>query len=137
MSLGDETGAATDALNQAWTIQTQAASQGFDWSDASGVIEKMREELDEIQEALDHHDTDHARLELGDVLFTAVNLARFLEADPARELHEANRRFADRFTKLTAETRRSGREPSDCSIHELDAIWDRLKQTQKTQPGMG
>lgn len=133
--MGGGAWASVNALKQAWNIQTKAASQGFDWSHVADVIDKVREELEEIQRALKRGDPDHARRELGDLLFAAVNLARFLEADPTQELLHANGRFTDRFAKLTVEVQRSGDDLAQCSIEELDAVWDRIKEEKKPPRG--
>jgi len=117
-----------DALRQAWRVHNSASSLGFDWPDISGVFAKVREELGEIEHAWGGGDRVHARRELGDLLFAAVNLARFLEADPSAELIEATARFGRRFELLKQEVSREGRRVQECSLSELDAVWERVKR---------
>ena len=109
-------------------IQSEASAVGFDWPDVSGVLEKTREEICEIESALKCGDCEHAKRELGDLLFAAVNLARFLEADPSDELRRANERFLRRFEMLKNEIRRQGRVLEKCTLTELDAVWERVKK---------
>ena len=117
-----------DALRRSAALQRAAASYGFDWPDASGVFEKLFEEIAEIQEALHAGNAEHARHELGDLLFTVVNLARFLGADPGEELHRTNEKFRRRFESVREIIRQQGREMAECSLQELDAAWDKVKR---------
>lgn len=118
-----------DALMRAEGIQREAAALGFDWAHISGVMDKVCEEIAEIRAALDHRQTDHAKEELGDLLFSAVNLARFLDANPVVELDKATDRFKKRFARLRATVRDAGRAVNACTMDELDAIWERIKDT--------
>ena len=120
-------GAAPDALEEARSIQAHASTLGFDWPDISGVLAKVREELEEIEEALAQRDMPQAQRELGDLLFSAVNVARFLDADPAVELHGSNARFRARFEQLQRDVAQSGRRMEECTLEELDEVWDRIK----------
>jgi ATP diphosphatase len=115
------------ALQDARDIQLDAARVGFDWDAVSGVLDKVREEVDEVAEALALKQQEHAKSELGDLLFSAVNLARFVDADPAEELNAATRRFSDRFSRMESLLKVQGKRVSDCSLQELDAAWDRIK----------
>lgn len=121
----------SDALRTSWIIQSEASSLGFDWPDVSGVLEKVREETGEIEEALERGDREQARRELGDLFFAAVNLARFLDADPSEELDRANMRFTCRFEMLKSELRREGRNMKTCSLAQLDEVWERVKKGLK------
>ena len=114
-------------FREALRLQRDAAAIGFDWPDAAGVLAKLREEVDEIAAALADGDCAQARDELGDVLFTAVNMARFLDADPEDALQQANARFAQRFAALRAQFERDGRDPAASSLDEMDAVWERVK----------
>ena len=89
-----------NAFSRSLAIQREAASQGFDWPEIAGVFDKTREELDELVEAVTRGDTVHARYEFGDLLFTVMNLARFLDAEPEPELDRATDRFMSRYTRL-------------------------------------
>jgi uncharacterized protein YabN with tetrapyrrole methylase and pyrophosphatase domain len=117
----------TDALSEARRIQVAAASVGFDWPNVSGALAKLREEIGEIDRAIveEHHARQHD--ELGDVLFSAVNVSRFIGVDPSEALRATNRKFSARFERVQNEVRRSGREFTDYSLDELDRIWDRVK----------
>lgn len=124
--MGEDAG--HDAIEQAWRVHNMASALGFDWPDIGGVFEKVREELGEIEQAWEGADRLEAKRELGDLLFAAVNLARFLDADPRVELVEATLRFARRFEMLKQEITRDGRRIRECSLAELDAVWERVKK---------
>lgn len=111
-------------------IQAQAALVGFDWPEIKPVFEKIHEEIGEIQDALEEGARDDARRELGDLLFAVVNLSRFLEADPSGELTLATQRFRERFAKVKAELAREGRKLEECSLEEMDAVWNRVKAAE-------
>ncbi len=116
------------ALRESWFIQQQAAECGFDWPDISGVFSKVREEIGEIEEALVSKDAHGAKRELGDLLFAAINLARFLDADPEEELYRANARFTRRFALLQEDLAQAGIAMNCCSLAELDMGWERVKE---------
>ncbi len=120
-----------DSLKTSWGIQDEASALGFDWPDITGVFAKVREELGEIEAAWHAGDRPHARLELGDLLFATVNLARFLDADPGEALDRANRRFTGRFDALKEILKGEGRSIESCSFEELDAVWDRVKKERR------
>ena len=125
-----------DPLQQAWRVHSSASALGFDWPHIGGVFEKVREELCEIERAWQGGDRLQAKRELGDLLLATVNLARFLEADPSAELIEATARFARRFELLKQEIVREGRRMKDCSLSELDVVWERVKkQTAEQEKG--
>ena len=126
----DHASSRNDALQDAHRLHEKASAAGFDWSDISGVLAKVREEVKEIEDALDAQDVGHARRELGDLLFSAVNLARFLKADPSAELRRASARFAARFQALEAEAARRGIDMQTASLDELDVIWEEIKVKQ-------
>lgn len=84
------------------TISKKAAKAGFEWDDMNGVWEKVHEELDELKEAVASGDKRHAQEELGDVLFTLVNVARWCGIEPEEGLAGTNRRFLDRFSRVEA-----------------------------------
>ncbi len=118
-----------DAWTEALAVQHAAANVGFDWPEISGVLEKIAEELDEIRGAVSRNTPEEARRELGDLLFAAVNLARFLHADPAAELRRATSRFSQRFSLLKQELARQGRAINDCNLEELDVVWEKVKNS--------
>ena len=112
------------ALAGAMTISCKAAAAGFEWNDLAGVWEKVHEELDELKEAIAGGDRRHAQEELGDVLFTLVNVARWCGIDPEEALAGTNRRFLERFARVEAalEGDLSGRD-----LRELEDHWQAAK----------
>lgn len=113
------------ALTQAQTFQKRAARVGFDWSEVEGVVEKIQEELKELDAA----DQPRAQeSELGDVLFAVVNLARWLGIDAESALRTANERFKARFLFLEQKAHERGRELSDFPMEELDVLWEEVKK---------
>jgi ATP diphosphatase len=118
---------ARNALQYSTDIQAAASAKGFDWPDWFGVLEKLDEELGEVREALLHKDQAHAVRELGDLLLAAVNLARFLKCDPAAALVDATNRFSIRFAALEQALETAGLRMDQCSLEELEAVWQRIK----------
>ena len=112
------------ALAGAMTISRKAAAAGFEWDDMGGVWEKVHEELDELKEAVASGNKAHAQEELGDVLFTLVNVARWCGIDPECGLAGTNRRFLDRFSRVEASL---GGDLQGRSIRELEALWQQAK----------
>jgi XTP/dITP diphosphohydrolase len=112
------------ALAGAMTISKQAAAAGFEWDDMAGVWAKVHEELDELKEAVASGDRRHAQEELGDVLFTLVNVARWCGIEPEAGLAGTNRRFLDRFSRV--ETALDG-DLKGRSIGELEGLWQQAK----------
>jgi XTP/dITP diphosphohydrolase len=116
------------ALAGAMTISRKAAAAGFEWDAITGVWEKVHEELDELKEAVDEAlasgDRGHAQEELGDVLFTLVNVARWCGLDPEAGLAGTNRRFLDRFSRVEAAL---GGKLQGRSIRELEGLWQQAK----------
>ena len=115
------------ALMSAEKLQKKAAKVGFDWQSAAPVWEKLDEELQELREAVQENDAAHISEELGDVLFTVVNLARFLRTDPELSLMHTNCKFMHRFTHVEERVKASGREWESFSLEELDALWNEAK----------
>lgn len=112
------------ALARALKIQKKAAKVGFDWPDLAGVRAKVEEELRELAEATD---PPHQAEELGDLLFVAVSLARFVDQDPEQALLAACRKFERRFRYVEEASRRAGQSLENCKPEELDAWWERAK----------
>jgi len=119
---------ALPALARAAKMQRRAAAVGFDWPDLEGVFAKLEEEIAELREALDAGEgAERVESELGDILFTCVNLARRLERDPDRALAGASRRFERRFRTMERLADR-GRRLDDRTPAELEALWEQAKQ---------
>ena len=117
------------ALTQAETIQKRAARVGFDWEDLEGVLAKIPEEIAELRESEDH---TRQSQEIGDLLFSVVNIARWLGVDAESALRGANQRFKRRFSYLEKKARAQGRELSEMSLGELDALWEESKSQPKS-----
>lgn len=115
------------ALWRAEKVQKKAAKAGFDWNDIRGAVDKLSEELSELQAALDG-DGDPAE-ELGDLLFTAVNVSRFLKADPEVALGAATDKFISRFAGVEELARQAGQDMAALSPEELDRLWEQAKRT--------
>ena len=112
------------SLAGAMTISRKAAAAGFEWDDLAGVWGKVHEELDELKEAVASGDRAHAQEELGDVLFTLVNVARWCDLDPEEGLAGTNRRFLERFGRVEAAL---GGDLTGRSLAELEALWRQAK----------
>lgn len=137
LSLLDDVPTALPALSRAAKLQKRAAQVGFDWPEALPVVDKLREELDEVLEAMADGDAEAQADEVGDLLFAAVNLARHLKVDPETALRAANAKFERRFRYIEMALRDQGRKPEDCSLEELDAIWGEAKREEKNPLGCG
>lgn len=115
------------ALLKAQRVQTRAARVGFDWAEVGGVLDKIREELGEAGAAIRSGDAGRIRDEIGDLLFAAVNLSRFLGVNSEHALETATRRFVERFGRLEERIRKGGRKMTDATPAELDAHWEAVK----------
>jgi MazG family protein len=124
-------------LVEAHQLSRRAANVGFDWSSAEGILEKIEEETRELRETLRDADSARREDEIGDLLFTAVNLARFLGLDPEIALKQANRKFKGRFQAMEREAATSGRALGDRSAGELDALWTAAKVRQRETRAQG
>lgn len=137
MSLLDDVPTTLPALSRAAKLQKRAATVGFDWPAALPVLDKVREELDEVLQAMAEGDADALEDEVGDLLFAVVNLARHLKQDPEHALRRANRKFERRFRFIEQALRDSGRPIEACNLDELDALWGEAKRQEKNLPSCG
>lgn len=127
-SLLDGIGAGMPALKQAEKLQRKAGKVGFDWNDPLAVIAKLREEIDEVEEAiLQKNSREEQESELGDVLFCVVNLARHLDLDSDMALRRTNRKFVDRFHHVESRQRQSGKGWSELDLATLESWWVEAK----------
>ena len=133
-SLLDGVSRALPATLEGFQLTRKAARIGFDWENANGVIAKMQEETQELQKALQARNQQKIEEEMGDMLFAAVNLARFLHVDPEIALKKANAKFSRRFRTMEALARESGREFKDLSREEMEALWDATKKAEGKPP---
>ncbi|MEO2069099.1 MAG: nucleoside triphosphate pyrophosphohydrolase [Desulfurobacteriaceae bacterium] len=116
------------SLERAYKLQKRAAKVGFDWESFSGIKEKLIEELSEIGEALKSKNKEKVEEEVGDLLFMAVNLARFLGVHPELALSKANEKFEKRFRKMEEFAKKEGKELKDLSISDLELLWQKAKK---------
>ncbi|MFZ9074274.1 MAG: nucleoside triphosphate pyrophosphohydrolase [Flavobacteriaceae bacterium] len=115
------------ALVKAQRIQDKAAGVGFDWENATQVWEKVKEELDEFQLEVQKGDLKKSEEELGDVLFSLINYARFLKINPDTALEHTNRKFIQRFNTMEAEVEQKGKFLQDLALEELEDLWEKAK----------
>ncbi|WP_339414321.1 nucleoside triphosphate pyrophosphohydrolase [Pseudomonas sp. EA_35y_Pfl2_R5] len=134
LSLLDDVPAALPSLSRAIKLQKRAAQVGFDWPEALPVVDKVREELDEVLEAMSENDPEAISDEIGDLLFVVSNLARHLKVDPETALRAANAKFERRFRFIEQALREAGRNMEDCPLEELDALWGEAKKLEKQTP---
>jgi XTP/dITP diphosphohydrolase len=125
---------ALPALVKAVRLQDKARQVGFEWDHAAQVWEKVEEETQELQEAVASGNADKMEEELGDLIFSLVNFARFLQIDPENALERTNRKFLFRFNAIEEEAARQGRHVHDLSLTEMDEIWNRVKRKQPGSP---
>jgi MazG family protein len=118
---------ALPALKRAQKLQQRASRVGFDWPDLTPVLDKLDEELAEVRDALSGDDREAVADELGDLLFVMANLARHLKVDAEDALRRGNAKFERRFAYIEQAVRAAGRQPEDCTLAELDALWDAAK----------
>jgi uncharacterized protein YabN with tetrapyrrole methylase and pyrophosphatase domain len=117
-----------DAFSRALAVQKDASQKGLDWPDPYGVLAKIREELDETEEVVRSGSENCFNDEVGDLLFSVVNVARMLDVDPERALSKAINKFERRFQEVRALARGSGRDMERMSIEELDVLWEEAKR---------
>lgn len=131
-SLLDGIALALPALARAEKLQKRAARGGFDWTDPAPVVAKVEEELAELKQEM-AADADPSRLaeEVGDLLFSCVNLARHLKVDAETALRDGNRKFDRRFRRVEAELRARGRAPAESDLAEMEALWVRAKLDER------
>lgn len=116
------------ALLRAAKLQKKAAKVGFDWPDEAGVIDKIREEIRELESAIEIEDTDAADEELGDLLFSVVNLARFRNLDPEILMANANTKFEKRFATMEQALKQQGLDLPSATPAQMEASWQAAKQ---------
>jgi len=121
------------AVMQSFQLTRRASRIGFDWDNVEGVIEKMHEELGELHNAREVQSARQVEEEVGDVLFAAVNLARFLKVDPEIALKRTNAKFSSRFREMERLAGMSGRKLADVLRGEMESLWARAKDSEKTQ----
>ena len=134
VSLLDGVSRALPATLEGFQLTRKASRIGFDWEDMGGVFAKLQEETEELKKALGEQDQRKTEEELGDLLFAAVNLARFLKVDPEIALKRANTKFSRRFRAMEKLARRNGREFKDVPRDEMEAFWNATKKSEGKPP---
>lgn len=155
-SLLADVSSAMPALLEARKLSSRAAREGFDWPDVEGVVSKLHEEIEELREELaklppaalqrteqgiagsgkpeiSSAAREHLEEEVGDMMFALVNIARFLEVDTEGALKKTNRKFRRRFAHIENELAKSGRQPRDASMEELESLWQEGKQWERAR----
>lgn len=118
---------ALPALVKAYRIQEKAANVGFDWELPADVWAKVREEADEVSEAIASGRHEDIEAEMGDLLFSVINAARLYKVNPENALERTNRKFIARFNHIEAEAARDGRHIRDLSLDEMEQLWQQAK----------
>ncbi len=116
------------ALLKAYRIQEKARAVGFDWEKPEQVYEKVKEELAEFETEIKYGNQQNAEKEFGDVLFSLINYARFLNINPEDALEQTNKKFIKRFNYMENKVKTQGKQISDCKLEELDIYWNEAKQ---------
>ena len=118
------------ALVKAMRLQEKAKQVGFEWENAQQVWEKVEEEMGELKEAVDHGDALHTEEELGDLFFSLINYARFLQLDPENALERTNRKFISRFQQMEKIAAEQGKGLQEMTLPEMDNIWNSVKKDE-------
>jgi XTP/dITP diphosphohydrolase len=116
------------ALLKAYRIQEKARAVGFDWDEPAQVFEKVKEELAEFEVEMKNKDHAAAEKEFGDVLFSLINYARFVNINPEDALEQTNKKFIKRFGYMEAKVKEQGKQIADCKLEELDKYWNEAKK---------
>jgi MazG family protein len=124
------------ALMEARQIAGRAAGAGFDWNNVDQVLEKLREELDELDQARQSGSQEDLQDEIGDLLFVIVNIARFLKVDPEQALRGTNSKFRRRFEHVEQGLEAQGKSPREATIEEMERLWQEAKGQEAKRRGL-
>ena len=116
------------AMIKASRIQDKAASAGFDWEEPGQVLDKVKEELGELEQELENPEKGKIEAEFGDVLFSMINYSRFIKVDPESALERTNKKFIKRFRYLEEEARKNGESLHDLTLEQMDVYWNQSKK---------
>ncbi len=117
------------AMVKAIRLQEKSKSVGFEWEDSTQVWDKVKEELQELEEAVATGNKDRMEDEMGDVFFSLVNFARFLQVDAENALERTNKKFMNRFNGMEAAAQLENKQLHDMTLGELDILWNKMKET--------
>jgi MazG family protein len=118
------------ATIKATRLQEKAGKVGFEWDETEQVWEKVKEEMEELQEAVTLKDPEKIEEEFGDLSFSLINYARFLQIDAENALEKTNRKFIYRFSRMEEEARSQGRSLADMTLQEMDGLWNAIKRLE-------
>ncbi|MEE8587577.1 MAG: nucleoside triphosphate pyrophosphohydrolase [Acidobacteriota bacterium] len=124
------------AIYKANQISAKAARVGFDWPELAGIREKVEEEFQELDDALQSGDARRIQEEVGDLLFAALNVSRYLGIDPETALNRANRKFTRRFQRMEKHFEARQRPLKDVPLEEMEAIWQQFKHQEERSQGV-
>lgn len=116
------------ALVKAWRIQEKVSGVGFDWDHSNQVLEKVEEELQELHNEVVSNNTEGVEAEFGDVLFSLINYARFININPENALERTNKKFIKRFNYIEEQVRRQKKVINDLTLQEMDELWNQAKK---------
>jgi MazG family protein len=116
------------ALIKAMRLQEKAMQVGFEWDNKDQVWEKVQEETEELQEAIQNGDQEKIEEEFGDLMFSMINFARFLNVDAENALEITNKKFIHRFTKMEEKALSAGKDLQNMTLEEMDSIWNEIKR---------
>lgn len=133
-SLLDDVPHGFPGLTRAVKLQKRAARVGFDWTEAESVLDKFREEVDELVAASKSKDKDAVEDEFGDLLFVLANLSRHLDVDPEAALRRTNEKFMRRFRHIERRLADEGVDPKDASLEEMEDLWTEAKRIERGEP---
>ena len=122
---------ALPALSRATKLQEKAGKVGFDWNDVRAVLDKIREEIIEVEDEIVEGSAQALSSEVGDLIFAAVNLARHLKVDPEAALRSANAKFERRFAHIEMRLAEGGQTPDGASLNEMERLWDEAKVQER------
>ncbi|MEY2829528.1 MAG: nucleoside triphosphate pyrophosphohydrolase [Bacteroidota bacterium] len=118
------------AMVKAHRIQEKAKQVGFEWDTREQVWDKIEEEIAELKEAVANNNMDEMENEMGDVLFSFINYARFLNLDSETALERTNRKFMNRFSKMETAANKAGKNLAEMTLTEMDAMWNEIKKLE-------
>ena len=116
---------------KAHKVQSRAAKVGFDWDNTEDVLNKVYEEYCELKAAYENRDSDNTHEELGDLMFSVINLSRFLKINPELALNDSTEKFISRFEKIEKAANSEGKKVEDMTFEEMDALWEKVKKIEK------
>ena len=116
------------AVQRAHKVQKKAAKVGFDWDDVNGPLDKIAEELDELRRAIKDENNNEAKQELGDLLFSCINVARFIDCHADDALMYTTKKFENRFRHVEDRVKKSGKQFEEFTLEELDQFWNEAKE---------